>query len=127
MVDNFYKNKVKRIISESVRRIILENFDKQWEDEIKIFFDGLENGEAIVDNGYVAVEWGNDETDPRFIYYKEGENCLTDDHFSMQHSRKLYWDEISRIRDCAKQKYGVDIEIPEEEYFDEIEGLEDEW
>ena len=127
MVDNFYKNKVKRIISESVRRIILENFDKQWEDEITIFFDGLENGEAIVDNGYVAVEWGNDEKDPRFIYYKEGEDCLTDDHFSMQHSRKLYWEEITKIRDCARQMYGVDIEIPEEEYLDEIEGLEDEW
>lgn len=121
MMDNFYKNKVKRIISESVRRIILENFDKQWEDEIKIFFDGLENGEAIVDNGYVAVEWGSSENDPRFIYYKEGEDCLTDDHFSMQHSRRLYWEEISKIRDYTKQIYGIDIEIPEEEYWDEIE------
>lgn len=124
MMDNFYKNKVKRIISESVRRIILENFDKQWEDEIKIFFDGLENGEAIVDNGYVAVEWGHNESDPRFIYYKEGEDRLTDDHFSMQHSRRLYWDEIKEIQNLAKQVYGVDIYIPDDEYYDELEDWE---
>ena len=123
-MDNFYKNKVKRIISESVRRIILENFDKQWEDEIKIFFDGLKNGEAIVDNGYVAVEWGHNESDPRFIYYKEGEDRLTDDHFSMQHSRRLYWDEIKEIQNLAKQVYGVDIYIPDDEYYDELEDWE---
>lgn len=64
---------------------------------------------------------GSSENDPRFIYYKEGEDCLTDDHFSMQHSRRLYWEEISKIRDYTKQIYGIDIEIPEEEYWDEIE------
>lgn len=39
----------------------------------------------------------------------------------MQHSRRLYWEEISKIRDYTKQIYGIDIEIPEEEYWDEIE------
>lgn len=113
---------LKRIIKESVISVLREqSFNEQWEEEIKIFFDGLENGEALVDGGYVAVEWGSSENDPRFIYYKEGEDCLTDDHFSMQHSRRLYWEEISKIRDYTKQIYGIDIEIPEEEYWDEIE------
>ena len=101
-----------------------ESFAEQWEEEIQIFFDGLKNGEALVDNGYVAVEWGHDERDPRYICYKEGEDRLTDDHFSQQHSRRLHWDEIKEIRDCAKRMYGVDIEIPEEEYWDEIEDWE---
>ena len=93
----------------------------QWEKEIKIFFDGLENGNAIVDNGLVAVEWGHSENDPRFIYYREGEDCLTDDHFSAQHSRRLYWEEISEIRHLAKNLYGVDIYIPDDEYYDELD------
>lgn len=112
---------VDKLVNESVKRIMRESFEEQWEEEIKIFFDGLENGKAIVDGGYVAVEWGHSENDPRFIYYKEGEDCLTDDHFSMQHSRRLYWDEISKIRDYTKQIYGVDIEIPDDEYWDELE------
>ena len=118
-MDNMYN--LKRIIKESVISVLREqSFNEQWEEEIKIFFDGLENGEALVDGGYVAVEWGNSENDPRFIYYKEGEDCLTDNHFSIQHSRKLYWDEISKIRDCAKYMYGVDIYIPDDEYWDEV-------
>lgn len=111
---------VKNIITETVRKVLKESFAEQWEEEIKIFFDGLENGEALIDGGYVAVEFGSSENDPRFIYYKEGEDCLTDDHFSMQHSRRLYWDEISQIRDYAKQIYGVDIYIPDDEYYDEV-------
>lgn len=112
---------VDKLVNESVKRIMRESFEEQWEEEIKIFLDGLKNGKAIVDGEYVAVEWGHSENDPRFIYYKEGENCLTDDHFSMQHSRRLHWDEISKIRDYTKQIYGVDIEIPDDEYWDEIE------
>jgi hypothetical protein len=123
IMDNM--DKLKRLIKESVISVLREQFfNEQWEEEIKIFFDGLENGEALIDGGYVAVEFGSSENDPRFIYYKEGEDCLTDDHFSMQHSRRLYWDEISKIKGYAKQIYGVDIEIPEEEYWDELEDWE---
>lgn len=115
------RNKKRNAVSEAINKIVSENiFNDQWEREIEIFLDGLENGQAIVDNGYVAVEWGNDETDPRYIYYKEGEDHLTDDHFSQQHSRRLYWDEISKIRDYAKRIYGVDIYIPDDEYYEEV-------
>lgn len=114
------ESELRRMISESVKRVLKESFAEQWENEIKIFLQGLENGEALVDNGYVAVEWGNNETDPRYIYYKEGEDHLTDDHFSQQHSRRLDWNEISQIKFYTKQIYGVDIYIPDDEYYEEV-------
>lgn len=119
-------SKLKHVITESVKRAINENFAEQWENEIKIFMKGLINGRALVDNGYVAVEYGHSDNDPRFIYYKEGEDRLTDDHFSQQHSRRLTWDEISTIKDCAKRMYGVDINIPDDEYYDELYYWENE-
>ena len=70
------------------------------------------------------MEWEHNASDPRFIYYKEGEDRLTDDHFSMQHSRRLYFDEIKEIQNLAKQVYGVDIYIPDDEYYDELEDWE---
>ena len=119
------KKKLGNMISETVNRLLMENlFEEQWEEEIQIFFNGLKNGEALIDDGYVAVEWGHNESDPRFIYYKEGEDRLTDDHFSMQHSRRLYFDEIKEIQNLAKQVYGVDIYIPDDEYYDELEDWE---
>jgi hypothetical protein len=118
-----------RFVNESVNRILSESFAEQWEDEIKIFMKGLKNGQAIVsDNGvdakYIAVEWGHNDKDPRFIYYEEGEDRLTDDHFSQQHSRRLTWNEISAIKRCAKQLYGVDIYIPDDTYYDEVNDFE---
>ena len=115
---------VDKLVNESVKRIMKESFQEQWEEEIQIFLDGLKNGEALIDDGYVAVEWGHNESDPRFIYYKEGEDRLTDDHFSIQHSRRLYWEEISSIRDLCKRIYGVDIYIPDDEYYNELEDWE---
>lgn len=113
-----------RFVNESVNRILNESFAEQWEDEIKIFMKGLKNGQAIVtDNGvdvkYVAVEWGHSDKDPRFIYYEEGDDRLTDDHFSQQHSRRLTQNELSEIKYCAKRYYGEDIYIPDDEYYDE--------
>ena len=116
---------IKSIIKECVKKAINESlYEDQWEKEINAFMNGLEAGNALIDGGYVAVELGHDETDPRFIYYKEGEDRLTDDNFSMQHSRRLYWEEISNIRDLCKRIYGVDIYIPDDEYYDELEDWE---
>jgi hypothetical protein len=97
-------------------------YGDQWEEEIKIFLDGLREGRALIDKGIVAVEWGSSENDPRCIYYREGDDRLTDDHFSQQHSRRLYWDEISEIRYLCERIYGVKIEIPDDEYWDEVYG-----
>jgi len=134
--EKYIRKKVSKLIGKGVRQVLKENisrivktvlkesFQEQWEEEIQIFLDGLKNGEALIDDGYVAVEWGHNESDPRFIYYKEGEDRLTDDHFSIQHSRRLYWEEISSIRDLCKRIYGVDIYIPDDEYYDELEDWE---
>lgn len=118
------KENVDRLVREVLKESIYEN---QWEDEIRIFFEELKKGNALVEDGYVAVEYYSSDEDPRYIYYKEGEDHLTDDHFSMQNSRRLDWDEISMIRDCAKNIYGVDIYIPDDEYWDEVEGENEEW
>lgn len=120
----YYGKGLKENISRVVKTVLKESFEEQWEEEIQIFLNGLKNGEALIDGGYVAVEWGHNESDPRFIYYKEGEDRLTDDHFSMQHSRRLYFDEIKEIQNLAKQVYGVDIYIPDDEYYDELEDWE---
>ena len=133
--DPYYldEGKIRSIIRESLSGIYGDGingsfattggiYGDQWEKEIEIFLDGLSKGRALIDNGIVAVEWGYDEKDPRFIYYREGDDRLTDDHFSQQHSRRLYWEEISDIRDLCKRIYGVKIEIPDDEYWDEVEG-----
>lgn len=89
-------------------------YSRQWEDEISFFFRALESGKAFVDGGIAAVEWGRSDNDPRWIYYREGEDRLTDDHFSMQHSRPLTDSELRRIAYAARDVYGADIEIPED-------------
>ena len=72
-----------------------------------MFFRGLNNGQAIVDDDCVAVEWGQDETDPRFIVYEYGEMRLRDDHFSKQYSRSLTDKEIGDIYWALKYIYNV--------------------
>lgn len=72
-----------------------------------MFFRGLNNGQAIVDDDCVAVEWGHDETDPRFIVYEYGEMRLRDDHFSKQYSRSLTDKEIGDIYWALKHIYNV--------------------
>ena len=101
-------------------------YEAQWEEQIKEFLRRTEAGEALVDGGYVAVDIGDDPDQPRFVYYKEGDDCLTDDDFTVQHSRRLYWEEISAIKRLTKQIYGVDIYIPDDTYYDEVYGDYDE-
>lgn len=112
---------IHNIVKEAVNNILLKEdiYSDQWEDEIRIFFDGLKNGEAIVDGGYVVVEYGHSKDDPRFIYYKEGDKTLTDDHFSTQHSRYLEDGELMLIKNIVKFDYGIDIKVPQ---FDEETG-----
>ena len=97
MTESIYK---KKVLKESI-------YDRQWEGEIQLFFRGLNNGQAIVDNDCVAVEWGHDETDPRFIVYEYGEMRLRDDHFSKQYSRYLTAKEIEDIYWALKRIYNV--------------------
>ena len=97
MTESIYK---KKVLKESI-------YNRQWEGEIQLFFRGLNNGQAIVDDDCVAVEWGHDEKDPRFIVYEYGEMRLRDDHFSKQYSRYLTAKEIEDIYWALKRIYNV--------------------
>ena len=98
MTESIYK---KKVLKESI-------YNRQWEGEIQLFFRGLNNGQAIVDDDCVAVEWGHDETDPRFIVYEYGAMRLRDDHFSAQYSRTLTEKEIKDIYWILKRVYNTD-------------------
>ena len=98
MTESIYK---KKVLKESI-------YNRQWEGEIQLFFRGLNNGQAIVDDDCVAVEWGHDETDPRFIVYEYGDMRLRDDHFSKQYSRSLTEKEIKDIYWILKRVYNID-------------------
>ena len=90
----------------------------QWEDEIKIFMNGLKSGDFIeFGDKSIGVEWrqGSNSNDPRFIVFEFGDRRLRDDHFSMQHSRSLTDDELKDIRDVMVRmgmvdKYEFDME-----------------
>ena len=73
-----------------------------------MFFRGLNNGQAIVNDDCVAVEWGHNEKDPRFIVYEYGDMRLRDDHFSKQYSRSLTEKEIKDIYWILKRVYNID-------------------
>ncbi len=110
-----------------IRKALNENlYDDQWEDEIKMFMNGIHNDTAIADNGIIYVEYehgeddGYDERYPRYIYYKSGDYCLSDDEFCVQHSRKLTYGEMFAIMGFA-ERHGLDIEFPEEYYEEEYD------
>ena len=93
MTESIYK---KKVLKEGI-------YDQQWEYEIQLFFRGLKNGQALVDNDYVAVQWEYD----RFIVYEYGDMRLRDDHFSKQYSRSLTEKEIGDIYWALKHIYNV--------------------
>lgn len=92
-------------MTESKKKTLKEGiYDQQWEYEIQLFFRGLNNGQALVDDEYVAVQWEYD----RFIVYEYGDMRLRDDHFSKQYSRSLTEKEIKDIYWILKRVYNAD-------------------
>ena len=92
-------------MTESKKKTLKEGiYDQQWEYEIQLFFRGLNNGQALVDDEYVAVQWEYD----RFIVYEYGEMRLRDDNFSKQYSRSLTEKEIKDIYWILKRVYNTD-------------------
>ena len=77
------------------RRIRLTESDmyaQQWKNELRCFMNGLKSGDYFVDNNTVYVQIWKKKTaqnDPRYVYFRKGENCLHDDSFSMQNSPRL--------------------------------------
>ena len=92
-------------MTESKKKTLKEGiYDQQWEYEIQLFFRGLNNGQALVDDEYVAVQWEYD----RFIVYEYGEMRLRDDNFSKRYSRSLTEKEIKDIYWILKRVYNTD-------------------
>ena len=65
----------------------------QWNDEFKMFMQGLRSGEQIeFGDNTIAVEifkGRTSENDPRYVTFTKGDNRLQDDHFYIQHSPSL--------------------------------------
>ena len=88
--------KLDETVSSVIRKMIVESdsTDMQWKSELAEFMRGLRNGQYEVneENDMVYVQiWkrGTAENDPRYVYFRRGDNRLHDDHFYMQDSPKL--------------------------------------
>lgn len=69
-----------------------ETADTQWKSELKAFMNGLRSGNYFEENDTVYVQIWKSRTaknDPRYVYFRRGDNRLHDDHFYMQDSPKL--------------------------------------
>lgn len=72
----------------------------QWNEEYRMFIDGLNNGNYDVngDTLYVQVFIGRTpDNDPRYVYIKKGERKLHDDHFYIQNSPDLGDEQLKDI------------------------------
>lgn len=101
------------IKTSDIRKAIHEAYTTadQWEDEIKIFMDGIKSGDFIeFGDKSIGVQWrrGSSANDPRFIIFEYGDGRLRDDHFYVQHSRRLTDDELKDIRDVMVRMGMVD-------------------
>ena len=76
------------------------NDRNQWNDEYRMFMDGLEKGQYEIFNDTLYVQIFNKSTqdnDPRFVYIKKGEDKLHDDHFYIQNSPVLSDNQLKDI------------------------------
>ena len=117
----FGESKLRRIIKESVKRILSENRGKineiyttqdQWNDETRIFMKGLRNGDAIeIGDKSIGVQWKRKdwpENDPRYIVFNFGDRRLHDDHFYVQSSPPLSDKQLMLVRDVMVRMGIVD-------------------
>ena len=89
----------------------MDIYKQQWEDEKKMFFKGLASKNYFILDNSIHVYYPGTENsnDPRTISYVFGENRLTDDHLSSQHSDPLSSKELSDILFVLSRE-GIDVE-----------------
>ena len=95
----------------------------QWNEELKMFMDGLRHGdyEVMGDTLFVQIFKGRtSDNDPRFVYIRKGENRLHDDHFYIQNSPPL---EDSDLKDIYYNAGWEDV-LPELIDYDNFEMYE---
>lgn len=108
------ENDISKLVMETVNRIRLnEDTAEQWKSEARAFMQGLRNGNVEVsgDTAYVQI-WKSRtaENDPRYVYFRRGDNRLHDDHFYMQDSPRL----STRTINTINRYLGWDDEYNEE-------------
>lgn len=76
------------LVKRTAKDIIKESADnEQWKTEARMFMNGLRNGNAIVDDDTVYVQvFKRDTSEPRYVYFKKGDDRLHDDDFYIQDS-----------------------------------------
>jgi len=85
----------------------MDIYVQQAMEELRIFFDGLKSGKAIVDNDMVMVPYTESEDNDRYIVYEfNNPNYLRDDNFSIQHM-KLSSSGKNKILNFLQDKYGI--------------------
>lgn len=92
------------VVSRVVRRYVNESeqteTDWQWKKEARAFMQGLRSGNFEVSDDTVFVQiWkrATASNDPRYVYFRKGDNRLHDDHFYMQDSPRLSRKTITTI------------------------------
>lgn len=108
------ENDISKLVMETVNRIRLnEDTAEQWKSEARAFMQGLRNGNVEVsgDTAYVQI-WKSRtaENDPRYVYFRRGDNRLHDDHFYIQDSPRL----STRTINTINRYLGWDDEYNEE-------------
>ena len=128
LTEQQFKNYMRRVLNEErkedyAKKIIkeaLEEMDvyqEQSSREVQIFFQGLENGSAVVDEKAAAVpyseegEYENDEPSRWIVYEYDNPGYIRDDGFSIQHI-KLTGDMDRRIQNAIYNNYGVTVPDP---------------
>lgn len=105
----------KKIINEALSET--DVYKEQMIREIQIFLQGLESGQAIVDDKQAAVpypesgEYENEEPTRWIVYEYDNQGYLRDDGFSIQHV-KLPGDFDRRIQNAIYNNYGVTVPDP---------------
>lgn len=95
------ENDISKLVMETISRIRLdEDTAAQWKSEGRAFMQGLRSGNFEVSDDTVFVQIWKRATapnDPRYVYFRKGDNRLHDDHFYMQDSPKLSTRTINTI------------------------------
>ena len=97
----------------------------QWNEEFREFMQGIRSGEALdFGDNTIAVQifkGRTPENDPRYVYFKRGDNRLHDDHFYIQNSPCLSPKQVRELYDYAGWEYDEYCEDYDYSYLNEDE------
>ena len=98
---------VESITRKVMTRILSEAGDKQWQHEIRIFFNSIRKGRYEVMGDTIYVPYTSSEDDSRYISYTCGDLRLRDDNYMIQHSDVLNRRQLFVVSEILRDN-GVD-------------------